>query len=618
MKNQVFKYISQHCSTQPEEVDRLIISAFLTINKLVVKNNSFLKGFVIQSKNKSESDKLYNFIRVIENEIGEFGIEELIEIFEFVISPADRIINGAIYTPAYIREYITKQTFQAKKHQISKIKVADISCGCGGFLYNIVKEIRERTKKKFSEIFKKHIFGLDIQSYSITRSKLLLSVFALMEGEDRKKFHFNLFVGDALTFNWDKNLKKFSGFDIVVGNPPYVCSRHLANGIKQDIMKWSVCSSGHPDLYIPFFQIGIENLNANGILGFITMNSFFKSLNGRGLREYFLENKYDFRIIDFGTEKIFRTRHTYTCICFIEKKESINIKYLRPLNSFVLPLKLSVFSHIKYSNLDSKVGWNLQQHDAISKIESTGIPLGKLFQTRNGIATLKNDIFIFTPVNIDQQHYYLQNGSIYPIEREFCRDIVNPNKLGKTDNLEGLKEKILFPYDDKSKPHLLDEIFLQRNYPNAYRYLNNKRKILAQRDKGKGEYENWFAFGRSQSLEKVKHKMFFPHIADRIPNYTICSDENLLFYNGMALIGQSKSELEVIRKIMESRLFWFYITNSSKPYASGYYSLSSTYIKNFGVCELALDEIDYLINEQDRHQLDLFIEKKYGIELEFS
>lgn len=614
----VFKYIKQNCSAQPIEVDRLIISAFIFVNKLTVKNNIFLKGFIIDSKSKSESDKLYNFIRVIENEIGEFGIEELIEIFEFVISPADRIINGAVYSPAYIREYITKQTFQVKKLQISKIKVADISCGCGGFLYNAVKEIRERTKKNFSEIFKKHIFGLDIQSYSITRSKLLLSVFALIEGEDRKKFHFNLFVGDALTFRWDKNLKKFSGFDIVVGNPPYVCSRHLANGIKHDIMKWSVCNSGHPDLYISFFQIGIENLNANGILGFITMNSFFKSLNGRGLREYFLENKYDFRIIDFGTEKIFRTRHTYTCICFIEKRESINVKYYRPLNSFVLPLKLSVFSSIKYSNLDSKVGWNLQQHDAISKIESTGIPLGKLFQTRNGIATLKNDIFIFTPVNTDQRHYYIQNGSIYPIERELCRDIVNPNKLGNTDNIEDLKEKILFPYDDKSKPQLLDEIFLQRNYPNAYRYLNNKRKILAQRDKGKGDYENWFAFGRCQSLEKVKYKMFFPHIADRIPNYSICSDENLLFYNGMALIGQSKSELEVIRKIMESRLFWFYIKNSSKPYAADYYSLSSTYIKNFGVCELTLDEIDYVINEQDRHLLDLFIEKKYGIELELS
>lgn len=60
-----------------------------------------------------------------------------------------------------------------------------------------------------------------------------------------------------------------------------------------------------------FFQIGIENLKSNGILGYITMNTFFKSLNGRLLRKYFQEKKLEFDIIDFGSSQIFASKiHT--------------------------------------------------------------------------------------------------------------------------------------------------------------------------------------------------------------------------------------------------------------------------------------------------------------------
>lgn len=53
-------------------------------------------------------------------------------------------------------------------------------------------------------------------------------------------------------------------------------------------------------------------------------------------------------------------------------------------------------------------GWNLKDNKTISKIESTGIPFGELYQTRHGIATLKNDIYIFRPVDEDNDFFYLQ------------------------------------------------------------------------------------------------------------------------------------------------------------------------------------------------------------------
>ena len=107
MRN-AFKYLSQY-STTPKDVDRLIISAFLEINKLELKKNKLLKSYSISSKNKEEYSSLLEFVSAIYVDTKVFGFEELIELFEFVISPADRIINGAIYTPANIREYIIKE-----------------------------------------------------------------------------------------------------------------------------------------------------------------------------------------------------------------------------------------------------------------------------------------------------------------------------------------------------------------------------------------------------------------------------------------------------------------------------------------------------------------------------
>lgn len=611
MRN-AFKYLSQY-STTPKDVDRLIISAFLEINELKLRKNKLLKSYSINSKIKEEYSSLLEFLSAIYSDTKAFGFEELIELFEFVISPADRIINGAIYTPQKIREFIVEEAFKKIKSINNSIKISDIAMGCGGFLFNASIELKKRTGKTYAEIFRNHIFGLDIQEYSVNRTKLLLSLLALQSGEDIEEFQFNLFQGDSLVFDWTTAIDVFNGFSIILGNPPYVCARNLDKETKEKLKDWEVCQSGNSDLYIPFFQIAIENLAENGTLGFITMNSFFKSLNGRALRDYFQRKELAISIIDFGSEQVFKSKNTYTCICFIENKQQQFISYTESKTK-QLAVKLS-FKKIKYNILDSKRGWNLKDNKTISKIESTGIPFGELYQTRHGIATLKNDIYIFRPVDEDENFFYLQNGSLYKIEKGICKDIVNSNKLSREVSLNNLKEKVIFPYDQQEKPKLLDENLMEESFPEAYKYLQNKRKILGERDKGNGNYENWFAFGRTQSLEKIKNKMFFPKYSDRTPNFIINSDDDLLFYNGLAVVGSSETEMEIIKKIMESNIFWYYIKTTSKPYSSDYYSLNGNYIKNFGVCELTEKERKFLIKETDQDILNEFFEDRYELKV---
>jgi adenine-specific DNA-methyltransferase len=610
MRN-AYKYLSQHCSTIPIDVDRLIVSAFLEINKIQLSNNKLLKEYFILKKNNEEYTKLINFISIISAEKEQFGFEELVELFEFVISPADRIINGAIYTPAYIRKYIVNQTIGKQTEISDTFKISDIACGCGGFLLNASIALKQKTGKSYSNIFRDHIFGLDIQDYSINRSKLLLSLLAISVGEDEEHFIFNLFQGDTLDFDWSVKIQQFLGFDVILGNPPYVCARNLEKETKKKLKKWEVCKTGNSDLYIPFFQIAIENLSLNGILGFITMNSFFKSLNGRALRDYFQRISLVFSIIDFGSEQVFKSKNTYTCICFIENRKQNFVSYISA-GSFHLKDNHS-FKKIEYNLLNSKKGWNLKDNKVISRIESTGIPFGELYQTRHGIATLKNDIYIFKPVSEDENYFYLQNGSLYRIEKGICKDIVNSNKLSREVILSELKEKVIFPYDQQEKPKLLSEELIKEKYPEAYKYLIKKRSILDRRDKGNGKYENWFAFGRTQSLEKTKNKMFFPKYSDRTPSFIINSDEDLLFYNGLAVVGSSETEMIILKKIMESSVFWYYIKSTSKPYSSNYFSLNGNYIRNFGICELTDQEVEFVLRENNRNTLNYFFENKYEL-----
>lgn len=343
------------------------------------------------------------------------------------------------------------------------------------------------------------------------------------------------------------------------------------------------------------------------------MNSFFKSLNGRDLRAYFKRKELVFDIVDFGAEQVFKSKNTYTCICIIKNFSRSYILY-SIIESKNLNDRIK-YEKIYYKSLDSLKGWNLNSNKVISKIESTGTPFYQLYQTRHGIATLKNDIFIFNPLREDDDYYYFQKDNFYKVEKEICRSIINSNKLSRKKDLCDLEEKVIFPYGKELKPKLIEESVFCVNFPFAYKYLNDNREILATRDKGKGEYSGWYAFGRTQSLEKIKNKMFFPKYSDKNPDCIISSDEDLFFYNGLAVIGSSDVEMEIIKKIMESNVFWYYISKTSKPYSSNYYSLNGNYIKNFGVCDLSEEEKLFLLAEEDKEKLNNFFEKKYNVTL---
>ena len=628
MNQNLLKYLKGY-SYNTGDINRLMVSSFLITNDISSVQNNFISNFIISEG--EEFEQLTEFNSLLQND--SFSIEDLIELFEFVISPVDKEINGAVYTPQYIREYIVDETIKNdKEHKIiSNLKFGDIACGCGGFFITIVNTIKQQTNKSYFEIFKHNIFGLDIQSYSIERTKILLSLLAISNGEDCTEFDFNLFVGNALNFDWKsvEAINENNGFDIIVGNPPYVGSTKIDDESKQLLKNWSVSSSGKSDLYIPFFEIGLENLNNSGILGYITVNTFYKSLNGRSVRNYFSKNKFDLSIVDFGGEQLFKKRSTYTCICVIGKTPSKGISYVKTASDNIGSLKSKDFISIKYESLNDFDGWHLiseKKKKIIFKIENAGVPLGKKFEIRNGFATLHNDLYVFKPIRESEDFYFLEKGGQeFKIEKGICRNAIKPNTLKSELELVKNTEKLIFPYlimdgetdlFDKSKKTLkiIDEEHFKNNYPNAYKYLLLYKDELSLRDKGGREYEKWYAFGRNQALTLHGYKLLFPYISST-PCFVFTEDKHLLFYNGYAILSESIIELRILQKILMSKIFWYYIKSTSKPYSGKFFSIAKNYVKNFGICDLTQQDKEELLDLNNPNEIDDFLMKKYKIQI---
>ena len=594
-------------------LDQLFTTLYLYSRGIYDVKNVLINQYILPKSNDLVSDLLSQMD-------SELSTKKLIELFEIAIPKNEKQTNGAIYTPSFIKKYIIDNTFNRLSENLDSILIADISCGCGAFLYSAAKKLKLRTGKKYKEIFSQ-LYGLDISENSVQRAKILLSILAIIEGEDEDNYEFNIFQGNSLDYNWFKveRVYKNNGFDLVIGNPPYVRAKNLDPKSKELIKNWKVGSSGNIDLYIPFFEIGISILNKNGILGYITVNSFFKSVNARGLRDYLSENKYSIDIINFGDEQIFENRLTYTCLFFVDKAIEGNVSYARATSSDIKNKKYIDFSILNYNDLNHHRGWLLSNSITVSninKIENTGSTLDELYTIKNGIATLSNDIFIFKPIRQDDCYYYfLKDGSERQVEKLICKDIIKPNILKSESDIALAMEKVVFPYlKIEGVLQLLEEDFFNKEYPFAFNYLSDYKLRLSERDKGKGNYKKWYAFGRTQALTDSGLKLLFPYMA-KSPHFVFTDNIEMLIYCGYAIFSKSERELLILKKILESDVFDYYIRNTSKPYSSNYYSYAKNYVKNFGVCELSLLEEEELLSLNCNDKINRFISSKYQIKI---
>lgn len=619
MKFVVSNFLKNYTS-DIRSVNRLLVTSFVSLNKIRVVRNKEIINLLIQ---KTDKDFLASeqFSLILQTYNGGFTFEDLINCFECVLSPKSKIVNGAVYTPQYIRKFIVRSVLQdVRNEKLPYLLYADLACGCGSFFLSLLDYVCSKINVTCSILFPR-LYGVDIEEFSIERTKILLSLYALLKNEDEEYFEFNLHVGNSLSQFWisDDVYVRNGGFDIVVGNPPYVSSSKIDAVSKEYLCKWSVSRSGKADLYIPFFQIALESLAPRGIMGYITVNNFYRSVNGRELRKYLSTRHLKMKILDFGAEQVFKGRSTYTCVCFIQNIIG-DISYTKCQSAGVMNISDGDFLLITYNSLNDKRGWTLSDEvivlKNISKIEHTGVPLGNVVDIKNGFATLKNDIYVFIPYREDECYYYLKkNSKEYSIEKTICRNAVKPNTLDEQLPLELQMEKLIFPYmQGEGKVILMAEDYLQTNYPRTYAYLTDYQYDLAQRDNGNRQYPEWYAYGRTQALNINGYRLFFPYLASK-PIFILSDEKELMFYNGYALVSDDLEQLKFLQKILCSNVFWYYIKNSSKPYGGEYMSLSKNYVKNFGIADMSPRQRKKFMELTEQKKIDEYLYKLYKLEM---
>ena len=87
----------------------------------------------------------------------------------------------------------------------------------------------------------------------------------------------------------------------------------------------------------------------------------------------------------------------------------------------------------------------------------------------------------------------------------------------------------------------------------------------------------------------------------------------MMIYCGYAIYSDSELELLFLKKVLESSVFDYYMKNTSKPYATGYYSYAKNYVKNFGLYPFSEEQKKHILSLQSKEEVDKYIKSIYKV-----
>lgn len=540
-------------------------------------------------------------------------IESIIEFFESLLSQDNKSENGIVFTPKYISDYIVHQTLSHITEWNEDIKIIDPSCGCGIFLVSAIEYLHEKFSIPINKIIESNILGADIEEDNIRRCAVVLKILAAQYKETTIAQP-NLTCIDSLKNNWCE-IFHVNQIDFIIGNPPYVNPHDMAKETVSFLKStFSTTQEGVFNIFYAFIEHSMNNLSANGFLGFIVPNNFLTIKSAIHLRTYLQKHAFINSILDFGDNMPFKPIRTYNVILLLSKQETDTFLYstMPKTDDISKSLSEQKFDSMPIAALD-KNGWNLVNkkiRDNLRKIESQCTQIKQFIRT--GIATLRDSVYL---VDKDREGFYkiIDDKKIY-IEADIIKPIYKIPELKTADNINNIKRYIIFPYKHNGEGYeIMEESFLQENYPNAYYCLKQQKVDLDKRDKGKKNPKGWYAYGRSQGLNKYGKKLMFPTFANQ-PKFTYVDDSDALFCNGYAVFENNLFDLPFLARILNSFIMKYYVTNTSYSIEGNYYCYQKKYIEHFSIPNFNEAEKKY-IQTASSTDVDALLIKKYGLSL---
>ncbi|TVR43695.1 MAG: class I SAM-dependent DNA methyltransferase, partial [Bacteroidia bacterium] len=194
----------------------------------------------------------------------------------------------------------------------------------------------------------------------------------------------------------------FMGFDVVIGNPPYIRQEEFS-AIKPYLQsQFSSTFAGTADLYVYFVELSMKLLRSEGDFTFIIPNKWMRAGYGKNLRNFVKKHRIE-QILDFGDLPVFEEATTYPCIIRLRKappKEQFSAVSIQTLDfptgmpAYISENKLTILT----GELQSE-GWSLTDSKVqklLAKIRCQGIPLGEYVKGKifRGVLTGLNEAFV--------------------------------------------------------------------------------------------------------------------------------------------------------------------------------------------------------------------------------
>lgn len=431
----------------------------------------------------------------------------------------------------------------------------------------------------------------------------------------------------------------FTGFDIIIGNPPYLRIQGIRDVnplFADELVKKYQSATGSFDLYVTFVERGLQLIKRQGIVNYIMPVKWTNAAFGKGLRTIISETKAAHQIINFGAYQVFNAS-TYTALqWFMPNSNELlyyeldkNLTTNQELDSYLKSLNNKKVSKIKADKLN-KEPWVLTvgyTTEILGKLESHSRCIGDIFEKIfQGLATSKDDVYFLYDCAEEGNLVYgysRQLGYQVCIERGLVKPLLKGEDVHRFDHIS-TDRFVIFPYKlENGKAILYTEKEIGDLFPKGYDYLKECEDILRNREKGRLKNdEYWYKYIYPKNLVLFENKKLVAPDISMGGNFAY--DEKGLFYQTTTVYGYVKrNEIKEGYKfwlaLFNSRLFWWYLKNTGTVLANGFFRFKPDYIKPFPVPATISSDIecivsilcDYvlLIKSQDTNISDLISNK---------
>jgi len=582
-------------------------------NKVNVDKN--VEAIITQSRRKKDGifytpDYIVRYI--VDNSLGTY-LREHEEIFK-----EEYKLHGDINDKNYTKR--EKQAYQKYQYFLQNIKVVDPACGSGAFLVYVFDYLMSEnqrvgdilgnnifsTDEYIRDILKNNIYGVDLNEESVEITKLSLWLKSAQKGKKLTSLDNNIKCGNSLiddpavagnkAFNWQNQFSdvfKNGGFDIVVGNPPYVRAESIKEYKSYFSEKYET-HSGNADLYVYFFNLGLNILKDKGRFSYITPNKWIQSNYGLELRRYIKKFRLE-EIIDFGELRIFEDAGTFPSITTITKappSHSLHYMEVKDLNE-----AKAIGSNVGGYEVDiAELGdsWKLVDRSLsslINRLEDNHQTLIKAIDTQllAGVKTGSNKLFIYSGEEVNE----IVGDNLF--ERKLFKKIIFGRDFNKYVIKNHNLKYIFFPYqylNGKNEP-----IELQ-SFPNTYKYLvkyidNFSERAVIKEGISKQTHQ-WYELQQlNKFFDYSQPAIIYPDIA--LENRFIKSDGNII--PDMTCFFFS-TDGNYLLPVLNSKMFKFlaskYCPMLGSSSKGGRIRFKSTYLEKIPFPKIKRDEANQL------------------------